>query len=42
MADVFISYSRKDADFVRRLHDELLKRDRDTWVDCPDLHQVLA
>ena len=42
MADVPISYSRKDADFVRRLHDALVKLDRDTWVDGPDLRQVLA
>ncbi|MBI3915120.1 MAG: TIR domain-containing protein [Chloroflexi bacterium] len=33
MADVFISYSRKDRDFVRALHDALKKRNRDTWVD---------
>lgn len=33
MADVFISYSRKDTDFVRQLHDALAARGRDTWVD---------
>lgn len=33
MADVFISYSRKDKDFVSRLHDGLAKINRDTWVD---------
>src|SRR5262245_36433403 len=37
MADVFISYSRKDADFVRRLHDALAKLNRDTWVDWEDI-----
>ncbi len=30
---VFISYSRKDVEFVRRLHDELLACDRHAWVD---------
>jgi WD40 repeat protein len=33
MADVFISYSRKDQDFVRRLHEALAGQGRDTWVD---------
>jgi WD40 repeat protein len=37
MADVFISYSRKDRDFVRRLHEALATRDRDTWVDWEDI-----
>src|SRR3954447_26294377 len=31
--EVFISYSRRDADFVRRLHDALAARDRSAWVD---------
>ena len=31
--DVFISYSRKDKEFVRRLDDELKRRDREAWVD---------
>src|SRR5262249_20872024 len=30
---VFISYSRKDSLFVRRLHEALLAQDRQTWVD---------
>ncbi len=30
---IFISYSRRDADFVRRLHLALEARQRDTWVD---------
>lgn len=30
---IFISYSRQDSDFVRRLHRGLLSRDRETWVD---------
>lgn len=33
MADVFISYSRKDQGFVRRLHEALVAAGRDTWVD---------
>ena len=33
MADVFISYSRRDQDFVRRIHEALASHDRDTWVD---------
>ena len=31
--DVFISYSRKDKEFVRRLDDELTARGRQAWVD---------
>lgn len=30
---IFISYSRKDSDFVRRLHGGLAENNRDTWVD---------
>jgi hypothetical protein len=37
MSDVFISYTRKDSDFVRRLHDELSALDRDVWVDWEDI-----
>lgn len=33
MADVFISYSRKDKEFVQRLDDALRKRQREAWVD---------
>ena len=33
MTDVFISYSRKDQDFVRHLHEALAEHDRETWVD---------
>ena len=33
MADVFISYSRRDQAFVRRLHDALVAAGRETWVD---------
>ena len=31
--EVFISYSRKDKEFVRRLGEELKRRDREAWVD---------
>src|SRR5918997_538145 len=37
MADVFISYSRKDKDFVLALHRALEERDRDSWVDWEDI-----
>jgi len=37
MADVFISYSRKDKDFVRRLHESLTAHERDTWIDWQDI-----
>jgi hypothetical protein len=35
--DVFISYSRKDRDFVRRLDEALAKRDREAWVDLENI-----
>src|SRR5947207_3423500 len=31
--EVFISYSRKPKEFVRRLDEELKRRDREAWVD---------
>jgi len=37
MADVFISYSRTDADFVRRLDDALAKANRKAWIDWQDI-----
>ena len=37
MPDVFISYSRRDQPFVRRLHDRLAKDSRDVWVDWEDI-----
>jgi hypothetical protein len=33
MVDVFISYSRKDTAFVRRLSDAPEQRQREPWVD---------
>lgn len=37
MSDVFISYSRKDKDFVTRLHGTLAHINRDVWVDWEDI-----
>lgn len=37
MSDVFISYSRKDKDFVQQLHAALAKQNRDVWVDWEDI-----
>ncbi|PYI70826.1 MAG: hypothetical protein DMF02_07875 [Verrucomicrobia bacterium] len=37
MADIFISYSRKDKDFVRRLDEALKSRGREAWVDWEDI-----
>lgn len=33
MADVFVSYSRRDVEFVTRLADELKDRGKDVWID---------
>ena len=33
MSDVFISYSRKNSEFVRILHEALEKSNLETWVD---------
>ena len=37
MTDIFISYSRTDSMFVRRLHDALAASERDVWVDWEDI-----
>jgi hypothetical protein len=37
MPDLFISYSRKDKDFVRRLDESLKSRGREAWVDWEDI-----
>jgi WD40 repeat protein len=37
MADVFISYSRKDIAFARRLHAGLIGAGLDTWIDWEDI-----
>jgi hypothetical protein len=37
MSDVFISYSRKDTQFVQTLHDALEQSQQKTWVDWEDI-----
>ena len=37
MAEVFISYSRKGKEFVRRLGDALVKHQQEAWVDWKDI-----
>ena len=37
MSDVMISYSRRDGDFVRRLHQALADAGREIWVDWQDI-----
>ena len=37
MTDIFISYSRKDKDFVHQLNDALAAQQRNTWVDWEDI-----
>jgi WD40 repeat protein len=37
IADVFISYSRRDEAFARRLRDRLEERKRKTWIDLEDI-----
>ncbi len=37
MADIFVSYSRKDIAFARILHQELDARDLETWIDWKDI-----
>ena len=37
MADVFISYSRHDLEFVRDLHTALVSHDKEVWVDWEDI-----
>jgi len=32
-ASLFISYSRDDKDFVRRLNEALARQERETWID---------
>jgi hypothetical protein len=38
--EVFISYSRKDKEFVHRLEDELRRRGRDAWVDWEEIRAL--
>jgi hypothetical protein len=37
MSDIFISYSRRDSEFVKRLHAGLVAQKRDVWVDFEDI-----
>ena len=37
MPGIFISYSRKDKDFVHRLDESLKSRGREAWVDWEDI-----
>ena len=37
MPDVFISYSRRDLEFVNRLHTSLVASGKDVWVDWQDI-----
>ncbi|MEO0564829.1 MAG: TIR domain-containing protein, partial [Chloroflexota bacterium] len=37
MSDVFISYSRRDADFGKRLHTRLTATNYDVWMDWEDI-----
>lgn len=42
MADVFISYSRKNKDFVIKLHEALSKFGKTDWVDWEDIPPAAA
>ena len=42
MADIFVSYSRKDNDFVKDLHRALTASQYDTWVDWEDIPATAA
>src|ERR1700723_3438783 len=33
MADVFVSYSRRDSEFVRRMADSITQRGKEVWLD---------
>jgi hypothetical protein len=33
MAHIFVSYSRKDIDFVGKIVQALVEKDLDTWID---------
>jgi WD40 repeat protein len=40
MADVFVSYSRSDAEFVSRLAEDLKQRGKDVWVDVDGIRDA--
>ena len=33
MSHIFVSYAREDVKVVQRLHEELTKQSRETWID---------
>jgi WD40 repeat protein len=37
MSDVFISYSRKDSEFVKKLFDDIKATDKEVWADFEDI-----
>jgi tetratricopeptide (TPR) repeat protein len=37
MADVFISYSHQDSEFVKQLHSALIARNRQIWIDWSNI-----
>jgi hypothetical protein len=40
LPDVFLSYSRRDMEFVRRLADDLEGRGKDVWVDVDGIRDA--
>src|SRR5476649_2775990 len=40
MADVFISYSRRDSGYVQRLQQELASRGKDVWLDTEGIRDA--
>ena len=40
MADVFVSYSRRDGEFVRRLAEALGERGKEAWVDVEGIRDA--
>ncbi|MBE9031839.1 TIR domain-containing protein [filamentous cyanobacterium LEGE 11480] len=41
MSDIFISYSRKDSAFARRLHQAIEATGRDAWIDWQDIQPTV-
>ena len=37
MADLMLSYSRRDKEFCEALHDQLIESGFSTWVDWKDI-----
>jgi WD40 repeat protein len=40
MADAFVSYSRRDAEFVRRLAEALTERGKEAWIDVAGIRDA--